>query len=155
MTPAILTEFSLSFLQWQLLSPSSKLFAIPVQSSNHTSSLHRPTSNSSSTTNFPCLSPCLLFRVLLPPLFVTCNCFSYIAEGRTWAYSKHVSRDHYPGSLLARRSDLQKIHVTWSLSTVVTSLRTRKTQPPLLLRNLATDCLPRISSRELVYQPVA
>jgi hypothetical protein len=48
--------------------------------------LHRPTS-SSSTTNFPCLSPCLLVRVLLPLIFVTCNWFTYIAEERTWTFS--------------------------------------------------------------------
>jgi hypothetical protein len=40
----------------------------------------------------------------------------YIAAERTWTYSKHISRDRYPASLLARRSDLQK------------------TQLPLLLR---------------------
>jgi hypothetical protein len=36
-------------------------------------------------------------------LLVTCNCFTYIAEERTWTYIKHISRDRYPGSLLARR----------------------------------------------------
>jgi hypothetical protein len=72
----------------------------------------------------------LLVRVPLPQIFVICNCFTYtcIAEEWTWTYSKHISRDRYPASLLARRSDLQKIHVTSSLSTVVTSPRTRKTQ---------------------------
>jgi hypothetical protein len=39
------------------------------KSSNHPLSLRRPTSSSSSTTNFPWLSPCLLVRVLLPLLF--------------------------------------------------------------------------------------
>jgi hypothetical protein len=68
------------------------------------------------------------------------------AEEQTFIYSKHISRDHYPASILARQSDLQKTH-QWSLSTVVMSPRTRKTQLPLLLRNLATDCLPRISLR--------
>jgi hypothetical protein len=80
-------------------------------------SLHRPTSSSSSTTNFPWLSPCFLVRVLLSLIFVTCNCFIYIGEERTWTYSKHISRDRYPASLLARRSDIQKTHVTWSSPT--------------------------------------
>jgi hypothetical protein len=75
---------------------------------NHSSSLHRPTS-SSSTTNFPWLSPCLLVRVLLPILLVACNRFAYIAEERIWTLSKHISRDRYPASLLARQSDIQKI----------------------------------------------
>jgi hypothetical protein len=96
-----------------------------MKSYNHTLSLRRPTSSSSS---------CLLVRVILPLLFVTSNCFTYIAEERTRAYSKHISRNCYPASLLALRSDLQKSHVTWSLSTVVTSSWTRKTQLPLLLR---------------------
>jgi hypothetical protein len=74
-------------------------------------------------------------------LFVTCNCFIYIAEKQTRTYSKHISRDRYPAILLARLSDLHKTQVTWSLSTVVTPPRTRKTQLPLLLRDLATDCL--------------
>jgi hypothetical protein len=79
-------------------------------------------------------------------LFVTCNYFTYIGEERTWTYSKHISRDRYPASLLARRSDLQIKHITLSLSTVVTSPWTLKTQLPLLC-NLATDCLPRICLR--------
>jgi hypothetical protein len=33
---------------------------------------------------------------------------TYIAAERTWTYSKHISRDRYPASVLARRSDLQK-----------------------------------------------
>jgi hypothetical protein len=70
--------------------------------------------------------------------------FTYIAEERTWTYSKRIWRDLYPASLLARRWDLQKTHVTWSLSTVVTSPRIRKTQLPLLLRDLTTHCLQRI-----------
>jgi hypothetical protein len=40
----------------------------------------------------------------------------YISAERTWTYSKHISRDRYPASILARRSDLQN------------------TQLPLLLR---------------------
>jgi hypothetical protein len=75
-------------------------------------SLHRPIYSSSSTTNFLWLSPCLLVRVLLPLLLVTCNCFTYIAVELTWTYSKHKSSDRYPVSLLARRSDLQKTYVT-------------------------------------------
>jgi hypothetical protein len=54
---------------------------------------------------------------------LACNSFAFISEERTWTCSKHV---------------------TWSLSTVVTSSRTRKTQLTLLLRNLATDSVPRI-----------
>jgi hypothetical protein len=107
----------------------------------HFSSLHRPTS-SSSTTNFAWLSPCLLVRVLLPLLFAICSCVAYIAEERTWTYSKHLSRDRYPANTLARRSHLHKTHVTWSLSTVMTSSRTRKT-----FRNLVTECLPKICLR--------
>jgi hypothetical protein len=103
--------------------------------------------SSSSTTNFPWLSPCLLVRALLPLLFITCNCFTYTAKERTWTYSKHISCDRYPARLLARRKNVQKTHVTWSLSTVVTSPRTRKTQFPLFLRNLATDYLPVICLR--------
>jgi hypothetical protein len=91
-----------------------------------------------------CGHPCLLLRLLLPLLFVTCNCFTYVAEERTWTYSKYISRDRYPDNLLARRSDYRK-HVTWSLPTAL--LRTRKTQLPLLFRDLATDCLPRICLR--------
>jgi hypothetical protein len=71
-------------------------------------SLHRPTSSSSSTTSFSWLSPCLLVRVLLRLLFVTCKSFTFISEERTWTYSKYISCDRYPASLLARRSDLQK-----------------------------------------------
>jgi hypothetical protein len=89
--------------------------------------------------------------VLLPLLFVTCNCFSYIDEEGTWTYSKHTSCDRCPASLLARRSDLQKTHVTLSLSTVVTSSRTRKTRLPILSRDLATDCLPRVCLRENLF----
>jgi hypothetical protein len=73
-------------------------------------SLHRPTSSSSSTTNFPWLARCLLICVLLPLLFVTCSCFTYIAEERTWTYSKHISHDRYPASLQAHLSDLEKTH---------------------------------------------
>jgi hypothetical protein len=50
----------------------------------------------------------------------------YIAAEWTWTYSKHISRDHYTASVLARQSDLQKI------------------QLPLLLRNIVTEFLPRI-----------
>jgi hypothetical protein len=50
---------------------------------------------------------------------------SYIAAERTWNYSEHISRDRYPASLLARRSDLQKIHHVVSVHCCVTSLRTR------------------------------
>jgi hypothetical protein len=97
--------------------------------------------------NFPCLSLCLTVSVHLSLLLVICNRFTYIAEERTRTCNKHITRDRYPVSLLARRSDLQKTHVTWSLSTVVTSLRTRKTQLPLLLRGLATNYLRRICLR--------
>jgi hypothetical protein len=95
-------------------------------------------SNFSSTVNFPLLSPCLLFRVLLPllllitrkccnppayfcplvcvrlPLLRTRNCLErilsllLIAAERTWACNKYISRDRHPASLLARLSDLQK-----------------------------------------------
>jgi hypothetical protein len=59
------------------------------------------------------LTACLLVRVFLP-LLLTHNCLeqilslSYTAAERTWTYNKHISRDRYPASLLARRSDLQK-----------------------------------------------
>jgi hypothetical protein len=76
----------------------------------HILSLHRPTSSSSSTTNFSWLSLSLFVHVLLLLLFVTCNSFTYIAEEQTWAYSKYISRDHYPASLLVRLLDLQKTH---------------------------------------------
>jgi hypothetical protein len=88
--------------------------------------LHRPTSSSSSTMNFPWISPCLLVHVLLLLLIITCNCFTYIAEERTWAYSKHISHDRYPATLMMCRSILQK------------------TLLPLLLCDLAIGCLPRI-----------
>jgi hypothetical protein len=58
--------------------------------------LHRLTSGSSPIKSFPWLSPCLLLRVLLPLLLVTCNYFTYTAEERTWAYRKHISRDDHP-----------------------------------------------------------
>jgi hypothetical protein len=57
-------------------------------------SVHRPTS-SSTTTNFPSLSPCLLVHVFLPLLFVTCNYFTYITDERT-RITGNTSRDHYP-----------------------------------------------------------
>jgi hypothetical protein len=41
---------------------------------------------------------------------VTCNCFTYRAEPRTGTYIKHITRDHSPASLLARRLDLQKTY---------------------------------------------
>jgi hypothetical protein len=65
-------------------------------------------------------------------------------EERAWTYSKRISHDRYAANLLGRRSDLQKTHVTWSLSTVVTSRRTRKTQLFLLLRNQAKGYSARI-----------
>jgi hypothetical protein len=36
------------------------------------------------------------------------NSVTCIAAERTWTYSKHISRDRYPASLLARRSGLLK-----------------------------------------------
>jgi hypothetical protein len=78
---------------------------------------------------------------------ITAHLSRYIAAERTWTCNKHISRDRYPASLLARRSYLQKTYVTWLLSTVVTSPRVWKTQLHLLLLNLATDSLPRICLR--------
>jgi hypothetical protein len=54
------------------------------------------------------------FIIGVPEL--TAHGYRYIAAERTWTYSKHILRDRYPASLLARRLDLQK------------------TQLPLLLR---------------------
>jgi hypothetical protein len=99
-----------SYLYSQLLNPpglstkNSALHSAHIKASNHTLSLHRPTST--------WLSPYLLVSVL-PLLFVTCNCFTYVAERRTCTYSKYISRDRYPASLLVRRWDLQKTHITW------------------------------------------
>jgi hypothetical protein len=45
----------------------------------------------------------------------------------------YSGKNFHPASLLARWSDLQKTYVTWSVPTVLTSPRTRKTQLPLLL----------------------
>jgi hypothetical protein len=59
-------------------------------------SLHKSTSNSSSTTKFPWLFPWLFVRLLLPLLFVTCDCFTYIAEERTRITGNtcHVTTTH-------------------------------------------------------------
>jgi hypothetical protein len=64
---------------------------------------------------------------------------SYIAAERTWIYGKHISRGHNPASLLARRSDLQKIRHLVSIHCCVMSPRTQKTHLPLLL--LVGPCL--------------
>jgi hypothetical protein len=44
---------------------------------------------------------------------LTAHSSRYITGERTWtySYSKHISRDRYPASLLARRSDLQKTQI--------------------------------------------
>jgi hypothetical protein len=58
---------------------------------------------------------------VLLTLLLTRNCserilsFTYIAAEWTRTYSKHISRDDYPASLLAPRSDLQKTHLPLSL----------------------------------------
>jgi hypothetical protein len=69
-------------------------------------SLHRPTSSSSSTTNFQWLPHCLLVSLLL----VTCNCFTYVhGRGTDMGSTVNTSRDRYLASLLARRSDLKAV----------------------------------------------
>jgi hypothetical protein len=52
----------------------------------------------------------LYSSVLLVPVRseLTAHGSRYIAAKRTQTYSKHISRDRYPPSLLARRSDLQR-----------------------------------------------
>jgi hypothetical protein len=52
--------------------------------------------------------------VLLVPIRseLTAHGSRYIAAERTRTYSKRISRDRYPASLLARRSDLQKTQLT-------------------------------------------
>jgi hypothetical protein len=112
-----------------------------MKSFNHTLNLHRPTYNCS---------------VLLVPIQseLTAHGSRYKAAERTWIYSKHLSRDRYPASFLARRSDIQKPHVTWSLCTGVTSPRTWKTQLPLLLRVgpcLQSCCLATHWSNPIQY----
>jgi hypothetical protein len=63
---------------------------------------------------------------LIPPaydLLVTALSLTYITAERTWTYCKHISRDRYPGNLLARRSDLQKTtYSTVACWTVFTEL---------------------------------
>jgi hypothetical protein len=56
------------------------------------------------------LADLLYSSVLLVPIRseLIAHGSSYIAAERTRTYSKHISRDYYPASLLARRSDLQK-----------------------------------------------
>jgi hypothetical protein len=64
---------------------------------------------------------------------------TFIAPERTWTYSKHISRDLYPASLLSCRSDHQKI------------------QLPLLLRVgtcLQSCCLATRWSHPLQYEYV-
>jgi hypothetical protein len=55
-----------------------------------------------------------LLRVLLPLLLLVTAwmnsvSLAYIVAEWTWTYSKHISRDSYPASILVRRSDL---HIT-------------------------------------------
>jgi hypothetical protein len=106
-------------------------------------SIHRLTSNSSSITvaiSYWELT-CLLVHMLLPLLpFVTHNSLmnyvTYIATEQPWTYSKNISCDRYPDSLLARWLDLQK------------------TQLPLLLRVelcLQSCCLATLWSNTLQY----
>jgi hypothetical protein len=50
---------------------------------------------------------------------VTSNCLerilslTYTVAERIWTYSKHISRDRYPASLLAHRSDVQKTQLLY------------------------------------------
>jgi hypothetical protein len=60
----------------------------------HTACLFAYSSASASSTTRNCLE-----RIVT---------LTYIAAERTWTYSKQISRDRYPASLLARRSDLEK-----------------------------------------------
>jgi hypothetical protein len=52
----------------------------------------------------------LYSSVLLVPIRseITAHGSCYIAAEQIWTYSKHISRDRHPISLLARQSDLQK-----------------------------------------------
>jgi hypothetical protein len=100
---------------------------------------------------------------LIPPaydLLVTRNCLErvlsllYTAAEQTWTYGKHISRDRYPASLLARSLDLKKTRHVASGHCCVTSPRTRKTQLPLLLRVgpcLQGCCLATRLSNPLQY----
>jgi hypothetical protein len=71
-------------------------------------------------------------------LWWTHNCLErilsllYIAAEWMWTYSNHISRDHYPASLLVLRLDLQKIRHVVTVHCHVSSPHTRKTQLPLL-----------------------
>jgi hypothetical protein len=80
----------------------------------------------------------LYSSVLLVPIRseLTAHGSRYKAAERTWTHSKHISRDRYSASLLARRVDLQK------------------TQLPLLLRVgpcLQSCCLETRYSNPLQY----
>jgi hypothetical protein len=82
-------------------------FYTQIKSTNHTLSLHKPTSNSS-TTNFPWLSPTAKWLAC----FFACFCRYYYTLTRNYLWTlldsclyscgkdrhhrKHMSRDHYP-----------------------------------------------------------
>jgi hypothetical protein len=79
----------------------------------------------------------LYSSVLLVPVRseLTAHASRYIAGERTWTHSKHISRDRYPVSPLARRSDLQKHSFLYCC---VTQQRTVYCLPG----NLFTNTLP-------------
>jgi hypothetical protein len=63
--------------------------------------------------SFSVPSPVGLVAIFYCLIFETERILSltYIAAERIWTYSKHISRDRYPASLLACRSDLQKTQI--------------------------------------------
>jgi hypothetical protein len=80
-----------------------------MKSSNHTLSLHRPTSKSSSTTNFPWLISA--FQSNSVNCVVAPHVFKMIH--RHWPPTESTSRVRYLASILARWLEQQKInHVT-------------------------------------------
>jgi hypothetical protein len=91
------------------------------------------------------IRPCLHTALSSPERILS---LPYVDAERTWTYSKHISCDRYPASLLAHRSDLQKTrHMVFS-HCCVTSRRTRKTQLPLLLH--VGPCLKLLPGNALI-----
>jgi hypothetical protein len=105
------------------------------------------------TKNSPGLTPPAYdWLVTVPELILS---LTSTAAERTWIYNKHISRDRYPASLLAGRTDLQKTRHVVYMHCCATSPRTWKTQLPLLLRVgpcLQSCCLTTRWSNPLHYQ---
>jgi hypothetical protein len=121
-------------------------------------SIHRPTSNSSSTTNFPWLSPTENWLAL------SADCLQHNSSARTQL--RFLAVDVLLFSAFAWRGPHRKHSFPYIVITFLRGVFTGRrieaavllmlpvfiavrmfTDIPLLLRNLATDCLPRIFLR--------